>query len=1192
MTSFLLLLLKSSKKFVGFLEKKLQVNKPATRFLIKTLAPKVLTDSKDINGIKPYLDNLKQAIDEKGINNIALTGSYGSGKSTILNTFRSLHPEPTYRYLNISLASFKDNKELPDKTTDTNTSKNNKENNDDEGFQRKLEISILQQIFYHVEPSVIPDSRFKRIINTSKREFFIQTSSLILWIVSALILFEFKKIDKLNPDNWSLKYTIDWYAIGSIVFFFWGIGFFSGNIIRLFRNSKINKLTIKGELEIGEASDKSVFNQHLEEILYFFERTDFNVVIIEDLDRFNNTEIFTKLREINILINNSKLIHRSVKFVYAIKDDMFTDKNDRVKFFEFIIPVIPFINPSNANEQLLKLLGEANLEGVLSPDFTSDVVTFIDDIDMRLLINIFQEFLVYRANLSKNLNQDKLFAIIVYKNMFPDDFGKLARRGGNLYKFLSSKPLYIKELIDAINSKIETINQRIDLLEQEVEKPIRELRAVYINQLVSKLDRFYKFSIDNAPMSVVEVLDDQNFDKIKQSDNIKFFQYDYYNSPILKNSGKNIVSIGNEISNLTYQQREQLLLDKFNNQINKLKLEKENLRNKISELEGLSIEEIFEQVNIENHLGPFKDNYLMRNLLLNGYIDEHYDIYISIFHAVSLTQEDFEFERQVKARVSPDFDYSLTYIKNLIRRLPEHYFKHSSILNYTLFEFLLEHKTSYEAKYINFIKQLSADEKKQFDFVLGMIKRNTKNIDLFIKDLSAYKPTFWEYLENKSGLPDEEIRSIVRLIFEFAEIDSIIKFNQVETLANYFVQMEDFFAFTFPFKKIETLQAFLIQKQVLFEKLDKPVGTYKDLDDYIYQNNLYKINEHNIYIFINHYKEDTNPEDLKSSHYSTILNSDLSELQSYISENIEEYIENVMLKIPTNTLEYEDTLIEVLNNEDVDPNLKFELVQSQSTIITLIREINDNVEREMLLITNKVEPTWSNVLDYFYNIESEDFDKSLIDFLNRKENYTELSKTELNISTEEEDEEYFEKVSSTILYCKELTLEAFSSLLNSIDETYDNLTYEDLTTERLEVMLSKKKLILSEDNLKGLKEKGRNLHIKLIEIYQNDFIKEYKNYSLQPPDWTLFFKSPNIEIGNKLVIMKDKEFDDSIIVANPQLANAICETLPTDEYIPLNMQEKSEQKYKFRSNCQKHPIAHSFFGKPLRQCVGTCQKKN
>src|SRR5690606_12307605 len=174
---------------------------------------------------------------------------------------------------------------------------------------------------------------------------------------------------------------------------------------------------------------------HLEEIIYFFERTDYNVVIIEDLDRFESTDIFTKLREINILLNQSKLIKRRINFLYAIRDEVFTDKSERVKFFEYIIPVIPFINPSNSGDQLAKLVKEAKLEDILSKDFTEDVVTFIDDIDMRLLINIFHEYLIYRQNLDEGLNQDRLFAMITYKNLYPDDFGLLNKRTGNLYGF-------------------------------------------------------------------------------------------------------------------------------------------------------------------------------------------------------------------------------------------------------------------------------------------------------------------------------------------------------------------------------------------------------------------------------------------------------------------------------------------------------------------------------------------------------------------------------------------------------------------------------------------------------------------------------------------------------------------------------------------------------------------------------------
>lgn len=113
------------------------------------------------------------------------------------------------------------------------------------------------------------------------------------------------------------------------------------------------------EKNSGEESS-SIFDKYLDEILYFFEASKYNVVIFEDLDRFDIIDIFEKLRELNELINNSEQIDRRVVFIYAIKDDIFGDVDsdkltkDRTKFFDFIIPVIPIINASNSGDLLKK----------------------------------------------------------------------------------------------------------------------------------------------------------------------------------------------------------------------------------------------------------------------------------------------------------------------------------------------------------------------------------------------------------------------------------------------------------------------------------------------------------------------------------------------------------------------------------------------------------------------------------------------------------------------------------------------------------------------------------------------------------------------------------------------------------------------------------------------------------------------
>ena len=57
------------------------------------------------------------------------------------------------------------------------------------------------------------------------------------------------------------------------------------------------------EIEIFEESDDSYFDKYLNEVLYLFENADADVIVFEDIDRFNANRIFERLREVNTLAN-------------------------------------------------------------------------------------------------------------------------------------------------------------------------------------------------------------------------------------------------------------------------------------------------------------------------------------------------------------------------------------------------------------------------------------------------------------------------------------------------------------------------------------------------------------------------------------------------------------------------------------------------------------------------------------------------------------------------------------------------------------------------------------------------------------------------------------------------------------------------------------------------------------------------
>ena len=119
---------------------KLSVNKK-----LHSLAP---TD--DAEKVETYLKTLSWGLlNSKSIKNIAIAGPYGAGKSSIIDTYIKKN-KFTHKYLKISLATFQDLKE------DKDTSKTKDE------LERLIELSLLQQFFYHEKDSEIPDSKFQK----------------------------------------------------------------------------------------------------------------------------------------------------------------------------------------------------------------------------------------------------------------------------------------------------------------------------------------------------------------------------------------------------------------------------------------------------------------------------------------------------------------------------------------------------------------------------------------------------------------------------------------------------------------------------------------------------------------------------------------------------------------------------------------------------------------------------------------------------------------------------------------------------------------------------------------------------------------------------------------------------------------------------------------------------------------------
>lgn len=425
-----------------------------------------------------YIKSLQWAIQKEDCYNIALMGIYGSGKSTVIRSFFKKHNH--YKKVLVSLANYEN------------------ESTDLVGIEK----SIVQQIFYTVKESKLPNSGLKRIQNhytwASLWNYLILCITLFLLsvlIYPKILLF-------LNLNKFHNEYLNQIQLISSGILLI--LCFFLYKKYRYF----IQRLSIKfnlqnAEITLPNSNSKSIINEYLDELIYFFETNHYDIVVFEDLDRFDDKGIFSKLRELNSLLNNHESIKKKGKitFLYAVKDDIFgrSSNTTRTKFFDFILPVISVMNSSNSFAQIKNLLTEDH-RNKLSDEFLKGISLYIND--LRLLKNICNEFTVYKTLINDipriDYSPDNFFAMVVYKNYFPSDFNDLLKDQGELFEILNSE--YRKKLVDHYSNQIQN---EISEIQYEIENSTinDDQSGPTNNSLLVRVNELGKLNILSMPLS-------------------------------------------------------------------------------------------------------------------------------------------------------------------------------------------------------------------------------------------------------------------------------------------------------------------------------------------------------------------------------------------------------------------------------------------------------------------------------------------------------------------------------------------------------------------------------------------------------------------------------------------------------------------------------------------------------------------
>lgn len=625
-----------------------------------------------------YKDSLDHALNDKSIKNIAITGIYGSGKSTVWESYKNI--SNLNNVITVTLGDY----EIFNKFEGSKRTGENKKNKDLSDEENSIERQLINQISAQVKQDKIPKSKYKYKENKSKMVIFSEAFGYSMFVIS-IIAFSIR--DKLvSIFKESIKETTI-YLIGFIIFTL-SIIFIVYKIIQSNKTitTKIKISDTETSLQDYNNTDETVMDRDIRELVYIIHSSDAEYIVFEDLDRYNNIEIYKKLLDLNFLINSYELTmdNSPVRFIYLLRDGIF-DSKDRTKLFDFILPIVPIVSSQNSENELIKMFRNKNYSPKEKTIFNMSL--YIDD--MRLLRNIVNEYIVYYNIISLNdleLDKDKLFSIIVFKNIFPYEFDLLQQDKGYVFKIIHNIDIYRDHLKKKLSKSMDEIVGKIEFLEANIENSKFKLMANFIPSGIRISDRQ---DVQNSWPEVLESWhynpDDEKY--ISSSTGTRYYNYTEFVDMYIIKKGYN-----NNISNNFFLNKEE--------ELRTLYKQKREISFKINKIDLLKLSELFRLLNYEEKDKIFNDEEsyiqsshyfpLIKFILMEGLIDETYKYYISYFYKEALGVNDTVYIKNLIQGEENDIYLRLETPNKVIDRLSDQDLKRFNFLNYDIFKEYLD----------------------------------------------------------------------------------------------------------------------------------------------------------------------------------------------------------------------------------------------------------------------------------------------------------------------------------------------------------------------------------------------------------------------------------------------------------------------------------------------------------------------
>ncbi|MDG4525536.1 DNA-binding protein [Streptococcus suis] len=1119
-----------------------------TEFKFNKLTP--LNDVK----IDPSHDAaMKYALEDKGIKNVAISGNYGSGKSSFIETYKSQNSN--FKPLHISLAHFFSHNNFEnEKNVFSDMTQGQTEERDANEQINIIEGKIINQLLHQIDSKYIPMTIFKSKKNPELSEILKLSTAFLLFLLPIMFLWNYAQlailVRGLFPDfphiGKSVRIVAYLILMSNLVFSVYRLSALQLKR-RLIKTISFRGANISGDVEVFQNEDDSYFDKYLDDVLYLFDNCQSDVIIFEDIDRFETNLIFEKLKEINTLVNNKRDAGQKLLFIYLVKDDMFISQ-DRTKFFDFIIPIIPVITSSNSGEKLGEILSNLGEASSVSKSLLKQVAIYIDD--MRLTYNICNEFVLYKHNLFSqkendnnklNLSSDKIFAIIVYKNTFPKDFSLLQKDSGFVHQLFSRIDDLKRSSLDKKSAEIEKIEEKIISSEQEFSRNKLELYSTYLKvpegrvaiRVNGKTESQFPHRLD----FIREIL--------SEDAKITSIVPDYYNR---ESSREETINSIFAIDDINFQERMNAIenrdrLKELNSRLEKLREEYESVKSE--RLSVLINRNFFDTVMAEYPYLKRDKNSLIMYLLRNGYIDESYPDYITYFYPNSLKKQDKEFLNAAQGEIELGWDYQLVEIAEVNDRLNDSDFTRSYALNFDLFEYLL---------FENDKKRLESYlSERNVEFVNRFLQQSSRHLAakitvlLYLIDLN--QRTLRLLLTADDILKKEKMQTLVLLIsfvnFASSNWQEELQENLLDLMNDNWTAIQeiiDNFNDPINMTQIQDNLKFMEVKIKDFNFEDK----HKEISDFVYDNNLYDVNVKNVrslsFYLDGNFKEDS----LIKQPITTVRKFD--KLFSYIEKNIDRFVTEFILYMSDNLCDKWLDMYYLLNHNEVTSDNRIEYLKRVQNNILDFEQLDDVIIKDAAIAFNKARFSTKNILDYFCEYHS--WNDRLIEFVNHGE-CLEFSQSEFKGFSDKLQEEFFEET----VKCNQLDNDKYREIISKLGWHYTEFELENIADEKMSILIGTRCISekFSVDTLNFLRDNYQNHVIEYLIEYIDGYLLESGG------DTEIYHEREMMSLLDEVLTDEDKfkvidKFPSSISLSDKNYSTAVIDYILQNKFDEEDLQ--------------------------------------